>query len=128
MLQASAYLLHLFSCLVLLGVFFKLYTWLTPFDELALIRHGNVAAALSLAGALLGFCLTLASSVLHSDSWELFLIWSVGAMLVQSLAYALIARALPQMNAQIETNNAAMGGLMGCVSIVVGVVNAACLY
>ena len=128
MLQAYAYLLHLVSCLVLMGLFFVVYTWLTPFDELGLIRKGNTSAALTLAGAMLGFCITLASSVLHSDSWLLFVAWAVGAMLVLSVAYAVITRAMPQMNAQIEANNNAMGGLLGCISLVVGITNAACLY
>lgn len=127
MLPAYAYLLHLFSGCVLLAIFFAIYTWITPFDEIALIREGNMAAALSLAGAVVGFCLTLASAILHSESYEAFLAWSVGAMVVQSLGYAGITRMLPQMNGAIEHNNAAMGTLMGLASLALGIVNAACL-
>ena len=50
--QAYAYLLHLSSGFILLGVFFWVYTKITPFQEISMIRIGNVAAALSLAGAL----------------------------------------------------------------------------
>jgi putative membrane protein len=127
MLLAYAYLLHLLSGFVLIAVFFAIYTWITPFDEIALIREGNMAAALSLAGAVVGFCLTLASSILHSDSYQMFLAWSVGAMFVQSAAYAGITRILPQMNGAIEHNNAAMGALMGTASLALGIINAACL-
>ena len=38
----------------LLAVFLVLYVFVTPYNELALIREGNVAAAISLAGALVG--------------------------------------------------------------------------
>jgi len=127
MVAAYAYLLHLVSGCVLMAVFFAIYTWITPFDEIALIREGNMAAALSLAGAVVGFCLTLASSVLHSDSYEMFLAWCVGAMVVQSAGYAVITRMLPQMNSAIEHNNAAMGALMGTASLALGIINAACL-
>jgi putative membrane protein len=127
MVAAYAYLLHLVSGCVLMAVFFAIYTWITPFDEIALIREGNMAAALSLAGAVVGFCLTLASSVLHSDSYEMFLAWCTGAMVVQSAGYAVITRMLPQMNSAIEHNNAAMGALMGTASLALGIINAACL-
>ncbi len=127
MVAAYAYLLHLVTGCVLLAVFFAIYTWITPFDEIALIREGNMAAALSLAGAMIGFCLTLASAILHSDSYLTFLAWSAGAMVVQSIGYAAITRMLPQMNGAIEHNNAAMGALMGLASISLGIVNAACL-
>ncbi len=127
MVAAYAYLLHLVTGCVLLAVFFAIYTWITPFDEIALIREGNMAAALSLAGAMIGFCLTLGSAILHSDSYVTFLIWSAGAMVVQSIGYAAITRMLPQMNGAIEHNNAAMGALMGLASLSLGIINAACL-
>lgn len=128
MLQAYAYLLHLISCFVLLAVFLGIYTKVTPFDELVLLREGNVAAALALAGAMLGFSLTLASSVMHSDDWMMFSMWGIGSMIVQVITYAIVERALPHMRSAIEQNNAAMGTLMGSVSLTVGIFNAACLF
>jgi len=124
---AYAYAIYLLSGFALLGVFFWVYTKITPFDEVSLIGQGNVAAALSLGGALLGFSLTLASSILHNDSFMKFLLWAVSAMIVQAACYAVITRVLPNMNTAIASNNAAMGGLMGLTSISVGIVNAACL-
>lgn len=127
MLQAYAYVIHLLSGFVLVAVFFGLYTKITPFDEVALIRQGNLAAALSLAGAIIGFCLTLASSILHSDTFVMFLIWGTGAMIVQAATYAAITRVIPQMNEAINANNVAMGALMATASLAIGIVNAACL-
>jgi len=127
MIQAYAYLLHLLSGFILLGVFFWVYTKITPFQEIAMIRLGNVAAALSLAGALVGFCLTLAASILINSTFVMFLVWGVGAMTVQLVTYAIVTRLLPEMNTAISENNTAMGALMGTTSLVVGVINAACL-
>ena len=39
----------------------------------------------------------------------------------------LILQRLCQMNQAIEANNVAMGGLMGLMSLMVGMINAACL-
>jgi putative membrane protein len=127
MLQASAYALHLLSGFALLAAFFGIYTKVTPFNEIALIRQGNAAAALSLSGAGIGFCLTVVSSIVHNETFWMFFIWSLGAMLVQTAAYAFLTRMLPTMNQAIEANNVAMGGLMGAMSLMVGMINAACL-
>ena len=127
MLQAYAYLIHLLSGFALLSIFFWIYTWVTPFDEIALIREGNTAAVFSLAGASLGFCLTLASSITHSDNFMMFLAWGAGAMAVQTIVYAVITRILPSMNHAIVNNNNGMGALHGTASLVLGIINAACL-
>lgn len=127
MLQAYAYILYLLSGFLLLAVFFGVYTKITPYNELALIQEGNVAAAFSLGGAMIGFSLTLASSVLHSNTYLLFIGWAVGAMIVQAISYAAITRVVPKMNAGIAENNIAMGALMGTTSLTVGIINAACL-
>jgi putative membrane protein len=122
-----AYALHLLASLVLLAVFVGVYTRITPFQEFALIRQGNIAAALSLGGAILGFCFTLSSSIQHNDTFPTFLMWAVGAMVVQALVYAGLTRALPDMDAAIESDNIGMGALMGTISVTVGAINAACL-
>jgi len=121
------YLAYLLSALAVLAGFMGIYTRITRFDEWQLIREGNTAAALSLGGALLGFSCTLAFSIALHASWHLFIVWSLAAMLVQLLAYALMARVLRGMNDAIHAGNAAMGGLMGAISLGVGIVNAACL-
>lgn len=127
MLQVYAYLLHLLTGFALLLIFTALYVRITPIDEFALIRRGVVAAALSLGGALVGFSLTLASAISHYDHYTLVFAWAISAMVVQVLAYLLVNRVLPDLNAAIEQNNVAMGALMGATSLAVGVVNASCL-
>jgi len=121
------YLIHLLLAAVLLAVFFKAYTWMTPFDEVLLIRQGNFAAALSLGGALIGFSITIASALVHTADYREFSGWSLGAMVVQMLAYAITTRALNMAKDQIEGNNAAFGGLLGAISISIGAINGACI-
>ena len=124
---ALPYLAYLFSALVMLAGFVLIYTRVTRFDEWTLIREGNAAAALSLGGALLGFSCTLAFSITLHASWHLFIIWAAAAMVVQVLAYAIVARALRGMNQAIDEGNTALGGVLGVFSLGVGIVNAACL-
>lgn len=121
------YATHLIAAALLLGAFFVLYTKLTPFDELALIHAGKASAALSLGGALIGFSLTLGSSIVHNATLMEVIAWAILAMIVQCLVYTIASRVLHTVSAEIEAGNAAMGGLMGSISLVAGIVNAACL-
>jgi putative membrane protein len=47
------YLLFVLTAVALVLAFFIIYTKVTPFDEVLLVRQGNRAAALSLGGTLL---------------------------------------------------------------------------
>jgi len=122
-----SYAIHLLTASALLVVFFMLYTYATTIDEILLIRQGNNAAMLSMSGALIGFSLTVGSSLLHTSSYVEFLAWAAGAMVVQVVAYAVTVRLLHISKHHIETGNTAFGGLMGAISISIGAINAACI-
>ena len=121
------YLIHLLLAAVLLIVFFVIYTRVTPYNEVLLIRQGNQAAALSLGGALLGFAATIASSLMHTADYQQFFAWAFGAMVVQLLAYVVTTRLLRMSKDQIESNNSAFGGLLAAISLSIGAINAACI-
>lgn len=121
------YLIHLLLAALLLAAFFVVYTRVTPANEVLLIRQGNQAAALSLGGALIGFSITVGSALMHTANYQEFFAWAFGAMLVQVLAYAITTRVLNMAKDQIEGNNSAFGGLLGAISISIGVINGACI-
>ena len=112
---------------MLLAAFFVIYTRVTPADEVLLIRQGNQAAALSLGGALIGFSITVGSALMHTANYQEFFAWAFGAMVVQVLAYAVTTRLLKMAKDQIESNNSAFGGLLGAISVSIGVINGACI-
>jgi putative membrane protein len=124
---AINYALHLISAGLLLFVFFLVYTWATPFDEMTLIRQGNVAASLTLGGAMVGFSMTVASGLVHTDNLRSFAAWSAAAALIQLLTYVLVSRLLHMSKQQIEGNNVAFGVLLASISIAVGAVSAGAL-
>ena len=121
------YLIHLLLAAVLLIAFFIIYTRVTPYNEVLLIRQGNQAAALSLGGAILGFSATIASSLMHTADYQQFFAWAFGAMVVQLLAYVVATRLLRMSKDQIESNNTAFGGLLGAIALAIGAINAACI-
>jgi putative membrane protein len=121
------YALHLIAAGFLLLVFFMVYCRATPFDEMTLIRQGNVAAALTLGGAMIGFSMTVASGLVHTDALLSFLGWSAAAAAIQLFTYILVTRLLHMSKQQIEGNNVAFGLLLASISISVGAVSAGAL-
>lgn len=121
------YILHLLSATALIMAFFVIYTYVTPIDEILLIRQGNNAAALSLSGALIGFSLTVASSAIHTETYYQFLGWAIGAMIVQILVYVVTTKLLRISKGHIEAGNTAFGALIGGLSLSLGIINAACI-
>ncbi|MBS4099577.1 MAG: DUF350 domain-containing protein [Sulfuricella sp.] len=113
--------------LCFLGIFFLAYTRTTQYDEMELIRHGNTAAAYSLVGSALGFSLPLYAAIVHTASAQAFVYWSLIALVAQIATYYFLKLALKDVDAQIEADNAAYGILEGGISLVVGVINAACV-
>jgi putative membrane protein len=118
------YLLHLATAIALVMVYFVIYTRLTPYNEVALIRQGNHAAALSLGGTLIGFSLPVASALVHTPDYMMFLTWAAAAMLIQVLVFHVTTRLLKMSKDQIEGDNSAFGGLLGAISISIGLINA----
>jgi putative membrane protein len=121
------FLVYLAVALVLLGLFIAIYIRVTPYREIALIREGNMAAAYSLSGALIGFVIPLASAVEHSVSLVDMTIWGLIAMLIQLGAYVAVKLTIPGIGTDIPENRVAQGFFLGAVSLAVGVLNAACM-
>ncbi len=113
------------ACL-LLAVFKRLYQISTPYDEARLIAAGNVAAAVTLGGAIIGFALPLASALsVTADPIE-FVLWAVLAGLVQILSALVVRRfVVRDMTARIEAGNVATGIYLAATSIGIGLLNAA---
>lgn len=92
-------LLHAGATLLLLIVGAGLYILLTPHREIALIRERNAAAALSLAGVVVGLAIPLSVSLGSSTSLIEVALWGVAAIVVQLLVFRLLdflLRGLPQ--------------------------------
>ncbi|MEG0822695.1 MAG: DUF350 domain-containing protein [Burkholderiaceae bacterium] len=122
-----AFALYFGLALVLLAAFLTIYVRLTPYREIELIRGGNVAAAASLGGALIGFALPLASSIANSVSLVDMLIWAVVALAVQLLAYLAARLLVPAIAANVSDGQLASGVFLGAVAVALGILNAAAM-
>lgn len=120
-----AFLLYFVLALILLALFVAIYVRVTPYREIALIREGNIAASISLSGALIGLVLPLASAIAHSVSPLDMVAWGVIALIVQLIVYAVTSRLVPRFREAIEAGRAAPATLLAALSVSVGILNAA---
>src|SRR3982750_1951268 len=119
------FLLYFGVALAFEAAFIGLYMAVTPHHEAALIKRGNVAAAISLGGAVLGFTLPLASVIIHSVSLIDMAVWSVIALLVQLGVYLLVNFLFGEFPRHIEEGNVAAAAIGAVASLAIGMLNAA---
>ena len=106
-------------------VFMFIYTRITPYNEIQLIKGNNQAAAIAFAGSLVGFVLAIASLIEHSVSLTGFAVWSVVAILVQLLAYVGVRLLFPRIAERIQNNETPAAIWLAACSIGAGLLNAA---
>jgi putative membrane protein len=110
--------------LALLGIGIACYMLLTPFDERRLMREGNVAAGIVIAGTLVALAMplaaTLASSVLVLD----ILLWGLVALLIQLATFVAAITMIRGLRAMIEAGNAAAALVLIGIQIAVALLNA----
>jgi putative membrane protein len=121
------FLAYLGTAIALLAVFLTIYLYVTPYDEIALIRANNTAAAISLSGAVLGFALPIANVIAHSDTLLDLVVWGAIAGVVQLVAWGVARVALPRLQEHIAAGRVAPATLVAALSLTVGLLNAACM-
>jgi putative membrane protein len=103
------------------------YIWITPQREMALISAGNLAAAISLAGAAIGFVLPLTSAIAHSVSLVDLALWGLVAWVVQLLTHLVLRLIVRDLRAKIEANLCSVALFVAVVATCVGAINAAAM-
>jgi putative membrane protein len=106
-------------------VFCQVYCWITPYNELKLVREGNLAPAISFGGALIGFILPLHSAITHSVGFLDMLIWAAVAMIVQLTVFGIVRLFFKSLVREIENNHTAAATLLAFFSVAIGILNAA---
>jgi len=112
---------------ILLLLFIRIYSWVTPHDEFGLIRANNAAAAIAFGGALLGFAWPLASAITHSMSLLDCAIWGAVALVVQLIAFFFSCIALKPLPQRIRDGELSAGLFSACCSVAIGMLNAAAM-
>ena len=121
------FLLYFGVAIVLLLAFLAAYTLSTPLREWELIRAGNTAVSVALGGAMLGFALPLASAIVNTHSLTDAVITAAIALVVQLLCFAAMRLVRRDAAAALAQGDMAEGVFLAATSLVLGILNAACL-
>jgi putative membrane protein len=112
------------------GVFFVgliVYFSLTPYRELKLLRDGNVAAAVVLAGEMLALAVPLAAMLAHSVNVPDIVLWGVVTIILQLIAAAAVAVVLRRLPAAIERGEIGPALVLAAAQLSAGILNAAAM-
>ncbi|KJH81976.1 membrane protein [Pseudomonas fluorescens] len=121
------FVMYILGAAVLFALFQFIYTRVTPHREFELIRSGNVAAAIALGGAVIGFAIPASNVIAYSINMLDFIVWAVIAAVVQLLAFLMTSLVLKGASARIKNGEIASGIYIAAVAISVGMLNAACM-
>jgi putative membrane protein len=109
--------------MLVIGVF--IYMWITAHDERKLIREGNTAAAVSLAGAILGLAVPLAFCMASSVNVYDIVIWGIVTLVIQLATFWVIDIWLRDLSKRIEEGQVGTAILLVSVKLAVASINAA---
>jgi putative membrane protein len=118
-------LFHLGVTLAMLAGAIFVYIWSTPHKELALIRDGNNAAALSLSGAILGLAIPLAICMAVSVNVFDIIVWGVLTLVVQIVVFRVVDLLLRDLPDRIVRGEMGPAAVLSAIKLGVAAINAA---
>lgn len=119
------FMLHLGSATLAWAAALALYIWITPHREFALIREGNMAAAVSFGGAAIGLALPLAFCLAASvNVWDV-VIWGSVTLILQLIAFRAVDLLIGNLSKRIEENEVAAATFLAMTKIALASLNAA---
>jgi putative membrane protein len=120
-----AFLLYFCVGAALIAGFAVIYLRLTAHDEIALIRAGNLSAAIAFGGNLVGFSIPLEKAIAQASSIPDCVLWALAAMLIQFAAYGLARYLSPGLSKKIEEDRLPSAAMLAVIAVISGTLAAA---
>ncbi len=111
------FLSHLVATFSIWYLSIVIYARITPHSEIALIRAGNVATAISFGSACLGLAIPLAFCLAGSINLYDILIWSVPVLIVQLLAFLVVDAIVGDVPRRLRDNDLACAVFLALVRL-----------
>ena len=115
------------TALALLGIGIACYILVTPFNEQRLVRQGNIAAGIVVAGTLVALALPLAATLATSYHALDILLWGVVALVIQLATFVVATALMRDLRTMIEAGNVAAALVLVGIQIAVALLNAAAM-
>lgn len=118
---------HFAVAVLMLMLAVYIYEKVTPYDELALAKQGNLAAAISLSAGILGLAIPLAACLAGSvNIWDI-VIWGIVILVIQILAFFFASLVIDNLKDRIEQGEVGPAILLFSGKVSVGLLNAAAI-
>jgi putative membrane protein len=118
-------LLQFVICIVLLVIGVTIYTLVTPFRERELLRHGNVAAATVLSGAVVALAIPLAALLATTRAVLDIVVWGVVAILLQLVTVLIASHIMKMLQLRVDDGNLAAALPIAAAQLAIALLNAA---
>lgn len=105
-------LLHAAVSVAILIAATAVYILLTPHREITLVREGNAAAAVSLAGVMVGLAIPLATSLKASTTLVEVALWGAATVVLQLLIFRLVDLVLRGLPKRIQDGEMAAAAML----------------
>lgn len=119
--------LHLAVAFALLIVGTVLYMWMTPYEDIKLVRAGNTAAATALGGLLLGLGIPIAGAMAGSINWMDLLLWGAIAIVIQMAVFKVMDLVLRDLPRRISEGEVGAAIVLSAAKVAVGAITAAAM-
>ena len=114
--------LHLVTTFAMLIGGMGIYMWITPYEDLKLVREGNSAAAVALGGAFLGLAIPLAGSLAGSVTSLDILFWGLATVVVQLVSFKVVDWVLHGLPKRIADGQMSAAIFLAFVKVSVGAI------
>ena len=114
--------LHLVTTFAMLIAGMGVYMWITPYEDLKLVREGNSAAAVALGGAFLGLAIPLAGSLAGSVTSLDILFWGLVTVVVQLVSFKVVDWILKGLPKRIADGQMSAAIFLAFVKVSVGAI------
>lgn len=124
----GSFLLYMASSIFMLTSAIYIYTKITPYNEIKLIREGNTAAAVAFAGTILGMVVAMSSVIIHSTGWLDKIAWCSISLVVQLLVWGAVNLIFKNLQTSIDQDRCMADAVMlATFSLAAGILQAACV-
>ncbi len=119
---APVLVLHLVTTFAILIAGMGVYMWITPYEDVRLVREGNTAAAVALGGAFLGLAIPLAGTLAGSVTALDILLWGILTVIVQLICFRVVDLVLRGLPRRIAAGELAAAILLASVKVSAGAI------
>ena len=119
---APVLLLHVGIALAILIVGTIAYVWMTPWEDLKLVREGNTAAGVALGGIILGLGIPIAACIPGAiNHWDI-LFWGIVTLILQMVTFKVLDFVLKGLPSRIEAGEVGAAIVLSAAKLAVAAI------